>query len=219
MKILVAASVTISLLVSLSTACPATAQSGDVRSAIEALAGTFSVVATPMISSGKLTGCTVVFEHLQRDDLYLGGNFVKVSGSMGIMGSGDQIGFVMKAIANEFDAETMGSARVDLARIYLIAPGYRTNFDSLVDSYPSDVPGGIFSVFQFDPGTTMMLEAFSAGTATIAIGPRSGSSDIQLNLDLGVEATDENGGRTRSTRATTEFFDCAKRLISDSLNE
>jgi hypothetical protein len=214
MKTSVGVRVAISLVTSLSLVCPAASQYGDIRSVIEALAGTFSVAATPMIASGQLIGCTVVFEHLQREDLYLGGNFVKVSGSMGIMGSGDQIGFVMKAIANEFDPETMGSASVDLARVYLVAPGYRTNFDSLVGSYPSDVPGGVFSVFHFDPGLTMMLEAFAAGTATIAIGPESGSSDIQINLDLGVEATDNNGSRIRSSKAMTDFLDCTERLIS-----
>lgn len=189
-------------------------QAQDARAVVESLSGTLSVTSTPMISSGKLTGCTLVFEHLQRDDLYLKGNFIKISGSMGIMsGGGDQVGFVMKALANEFDPDTMGSWTVDLARIYLIQSGFETNFDSLVGSYPSDIPGGIFSAFQLDPGLVMLATGLADGSATIAIGPASGQSDIQVKLDLTVEGTDDVGQRTRSYKAQTEFFDCAQRML------
>ena len=217
MKSLILASSAASLIAITTFLTPVGAQTADMRRTLEELSGTFSVISTPMVASGQLTGCTLVFEHFQRDDLYLGGNFVKVSGSLGIMGEGGQLGFMMKAIANEFDPETLSSATINLARIYLLTPDYHTNFDSLIASYPTEVPGGILSAFQFDPGTTMLLEAFSTGVVLIAIGPESGTSDIQVAIDLEVEATDDNGTRTRSGKAMTNYFACVEALLTAAI--
>lgn len=195
---------------------PAFAQTAeDMRQALERLEGTLSVQLTPMMSDGRVTACTLVFEQLQRDDLYLGGNFIKVSGSLGLMaGDGGKLGFVMKAIANEVDPSTMAMGAMELARVYLVGPSYETNFASMVTSFPADVPGGIFAAFDFDPSTTMLLEAISVGATTIAIGPKSGTSDIQATLDLTVVDTDNTGVRTHSMDAGVGFFGCAESLLS-----
>lgn len=193
------------------------AQPIGVHDVITALEGTLSVTAIPRISSGRLTGCTLVFEHLQRDDLYLNGNFLKVSGSLGIIGDGENLAFIMKALAHEFAPDTLSTRAIDLNRVYLFASEYVSNFDSLIDAYSADIDGGVLAIFHFEPSAEMLIEAFFTGSARVAVGPSSGTSDILVKLDLTVVDTDASGERTRSDSTMVSFFECSDRLLSQFL--
>ena len=59
--------------------------------------GTMDVAAQPQMSKGQLTGCILTFDALQQDWVYLHGKFIKISGSFGLMASGEKTATVLKA--------------------------------------------------------------------------------------------------------------------------
>jgi hypothetical protein len=160
------------------------------------------------MTGGKLAGCNLVFEAMTRDYTYRQGQFIKVDGSIGIMGIGGNLGAVLKVVVNEITPPSLTFRPSPPSRAYLIGPGYATNVDSLVSADESDTPGSLFSVFQSSPTAELLLSALRSKKITVAFNKKGGSSDIQLPLELDVAQTDDVGKRTRSDQATTDFSQC-----------
>ena len=177
------------------------------------ITGTQRVFAQPYMTNGKLAGCNLIFEAMTRDFTYRQGQFIKVDGSIGIMGIGGQIGAVLKVVVNEISPPSMTFKPSPPSRAYLIGPNFETNLDSLVGANESDTPGALFSVFQSSPTAEMVLIALQSKKITVAFNKKGGPSDIQLPLELDVAQTDDEGTRTRNDEAAAAFNQCLLVLL------
>lgn len=198
-------------LVSLLSFSPAPAQVNEkelLEAMMSKIAGTQRVYAQPYMTGGKLEGCNLIFEAMIRDFIYRQGQFIKVDGSMGIMGIGGNLGAVLKVVVNEITPPSLTFKPSPPSRAYLIGPDYSTNVDSLVSADESDTPGALFNIFQSSPTAEIMLAALQSKKITVAFNKKGGSSDIQLPLELDVAQTDAAGTRTRSDEAVTDFSQC-----------
>ncbi|THK38628.1 hypothetical protein EHS39_08960 [Ensifer sp. MPMI2T] len=191
------------------------AQNSDLGAALARLEGTLNVQAQPHMNEGKIIGCQYVFDALMRDWSYRQGGYIKVSGSVAIMGLGGKIGTTVKVVVNEIDPATMTTTPSAPSRVYLIGSDFRTNVDTLVSSTESDVPGGRFSVYQMSPTTEMILEAMQNNRLTVAFNRRDGKTDLQLPVELDVLSTDDNGKRTRSERNGSAFAQCMSVVLKE----
>lgn len=196
------------VLTGLANASAAAAQNDELTTALARLEGTLSVQAQPNLREGKFIGCQYVFEAMMRDWSYRQGGFIKVSGSVGIMGVGGKIGTTVKVVVNEIDLATRSITPSAPGRVYLIGPDFQTNVDTLVNSAESDVPGGRFSIYQMSPTTEMILAGMENGRLTVAFNRGNGDTDLQLPLELDVASTDKAGNRTRSDNHATAFAQC-----------
>ncbi len=192
---------------------PAQAQSPQLDIMLDRIAGTLDVSSMPYMKEGKLSGCQLVFDAMIRDYSYRQGRFIKVSGAVGFMHSGGPetpLGSIVKVVVTEV-AQVNGeltSKPSPPTRAYLIGSDYSTNLDSLVTAAQSDVPGGLFSIFQVNPTLAIVIEAMKTHKITVAFNQMNGTSDIRLPLDLAVVATDENGQRRRSGQIVEDFASC-----------
>ncbi|RYY22692.1 MAG: hypothetical protein EOP62_22560 [Sphingomonadales bacterium] len=190
------------------------AQVDAVTQMLDKISGTMSVYAAPEMADGKLSGCSLVFEAMQRDYKYLSGNFVKVTGTIGFLAAGKNVATVLKVIAGEIDPalEDLFAGSLKVSRAYLVGGDLRTNFDSLINAAPTD-NDGLFSIFQIDPSMDMILQGALAGTITFAFALGDGSSDIQTTLELNVVDVDEVGTRKRSADTQDTFLNCTQQLL------
>ncbi|ACM36224.1 MULTISPECIES: hypothetical protein [Rhizobium/Agrobacterium group] len=203
-------------ILSLLSIVPASAQVNEkelLEVMMSKIAGTQRVFAQPYMTGGKLAGCNLVFEARIRDYTYRQGQFIKVDGSIGIMGIGDKLGAVLKVVVNEITPPSLSFNPSPPSRAYLIGSKFETNVDSLVSADESDTPGSLFSVFQSSPTAEIVLAALESKKITVAFNKKGGPSDIQLPLELDVAQTDETGKRTRNDEAVEGFAQCATVLL------
>lgn len=177
------------------------------------IAGTQRVFAQPYMAGGKLAGCHLVFEAMIRDYTYRQGQFIKVNGSIGLMGMEGKLGAVLKVVVNEINPPSLTFQPSPPSRAYLIGSKFETNVGSLVSAEESDLPGSLFSVFQSSPSVEIFLAALQSKKITIAFNKKGGASDIQLPLELDVAQTDQTGTRIRSDQATQDFSQCLLVLL------
>ncbi|MGV2108699.1 hypothetical protein ACQZ4X_21790 [Agrobacterium vitis] len=203
-------------ILSLLSIVPASAQVNEkelLEVMMSKIAGTQRVFAQPYMTGGKLAGCNLVFEAMIRDYTYRQGQFIKVNGSIGIMGIGDKLGAVLKVVVNEITPPSLSFNPSRPSRAYLIGSKFETNVDSLVSADESDTPGSLFSVFQSSPTAEIVLAALESKKITVAFNKKGGPSDIQLPLEFDVAQTDETGKRTRNDEAVEGFAQCATVLL------
>ncbi len=185
-----------------------------VENSLSKMTGTISVGFEPVLTNGALSGCTLVYNALIRDNIYRNGAYLKVFGSIGIAFAKRSMAGLLKVVVNEVD-----TSKVPLelkpsppSRAYLIDQTLKTNIASVVDGGPTDTPGAYFSVFRLNPMLEMVLQGLAMNQITIAFNSKGGSTDIRLGLELDVTDTDESGTRTRSPRHTLRFLDCLRTL-------
>lgn len=210
------ASIGLVSLLSCSTALAQVNEDELIEAMMTKIAGTQRVYTQPYMTDGKLAGCQLIFEALIRDFTYRQGQFIKVDGNVGLMGSGGNVAAVLKVVVNEITPPSITFKPSPPSRAYLIDSNFSTNFGSLVDAYESDTPGSLFSVFQLSPTTEMIMAALESRKLTVAFNNKGGTSDIQLPLELDVVETDNNGGRTRSDEAVKGFAQCALLLMQQA---
>jgi hypothetical protein len=175
--------------------------------------GTLDVEAKSNFADGKLNACMVEFNVLARDWVYKQGAYITIGGSFGVMRAGGQtLGAVLKVVLHDLDPGTMRLTPSPPVSAYFVS-GNSTTKDAVVGSYPSDVPGAIFVVFQMDPTFSLILEGLSKDKVSFAFARKKGGSDIVVLIDTSVVKTAANGERTHSPfQAASEFVDCAKLL-------
>ena len=184
------------------------------RTALLSLQGTISVSHQPQMAEGKLTGCSMNFEHMQQDFVYLNGNFIRSSGSVALMSAGANIAVVMKIVAGELNPadEPMNARPLKVSRVYLLGHDMSSNFENLLDSYPSEDGGGLLSVYPPDPSLEMVLGELQTGAITVAVG-LGGAMDIQLPIDITTASRDDKGKPIHSPDALLAFFGCGEKLL------
>lgn len=190
---------------------PAHAEEVDMMALmLSKIVGTQSVLFEPQVRNGDLIGCTFSYDALVRDWKYRNGGFLKVSGSLGILGPDGSFGAMQKLVVNHIDysGPTPQIVPSRPSRLYMRDQNYRTNLDSLVNSAESDSPGSVFSVFSVSPTMEIILAGIEHGEIIVAFNQLDGESDIELPIDLDVASMDQEGNRTRSNDARKAFLKC-----------
>lgn len=195
------------------------AQESLVLQQLVTIQGTLSVQSAPQMADGKLTGCSLVYEVLQQDFVYLNGNFVRVSGNVSLLASGQNVALIVKVVAMEVDPAVTDLVVGPLppSRAYLIDSSLNGNLDSLVTASASDAPGSIFAIYNLEPGINSIFEAIDTGKLTVAFALDGGSMDIQMPIEIDVVEVAQDGSRVRSPNTMLSFLDCAQRLMQSTL--
>lgn len=186
---------------------------------MDALSGTIATRAEPMMQSGKLQGCSIVFNSLVRDWNYRAGSYLKVEGSVVIIITDANFGALLKVVANAAKMESNGSITLTPSipsRAYLISDDYKTNIESLITTGPAETPGGLMSVFPISPTLDMAVQAASTNKLTIAFNQLGGQSDIIVPIDLTVSDVDKRGQRIFASTASADFLDCLLKLTQNA---
>lgn len=180
------------------------------------MVGTLDVTVQPVMSEGKLSGCTFVFNALYRDYIYRQGGFLRVTGNIGLMSLKGSLGSTLKVVVHELNLERpdLGLIPSPPNRAYLQGADFETNLSSVVDSYSSDTPGALFSVFQFSPTFEMVMDGLQRNQIVIMFNSMGGSTDIRLPIELDVVDFKDDGSRIRSNKAKEEFLACGQALIN-----
>lgn len=185
---------------------------------LDRIVGTLSVTSQPFISEGVVTGCTFVFNALNRDHVYRQGDFIRISGSFGLMKSQNTVGVTVKVIVNEMVPDSNGQIVLKPStpdRAYLVGQGYKNNLHGLVTSAPSDTEGGIFAIYQIEPSLPILMEQIQTQIAVIGFNRAGGKSDNQVRIDLTVENFTKTGERLHNQKAVQEFSECMLALLED----
>ena len=116
--------------------------------------------AVPQFSDGKLYGCIIDFAVLVQDHIYRQGAFVRVGGSFGMMSAGNNVAVMLKVIVHDFDSATMQLSPSPPFSAYIVS-GTTTSQPFFVAKYPSDTPGGLFSIFKLDGAGPILLDGIA----------------------------------------------------------
>ena len=200
------------------SASPSFSQSNN-DSEMMALLGTWSISAEPWMSKGSLSGCTLVYDSLYQDWVYRQGAFLKVTGSVGLMiYQGVPVVSLKVVVAevnlNDEDVQVVPSPP---SRAYLMGANYETNLSTLIDSFTSDTPGALISVFESSPSFEIRANAIDTNVLTIAFNSLDGDSDILLNIELDVVDVLANGERIRSGEMKVDFLSCMAALVDSNI--
>jgi hypothetical protein len=197
----------------------ASAQTDPVLQQLQTVQGTLSVHHAPQMADGSLIGCSLIYEFLAQDWVYLQGNFVRASGNVSLMSADGAVALTVKVVAAELDPNVPDLFVRHLApsRAYLVNADLSTNYQSLISSYPSDTEGGIFALYNLEPGISAIFEAMDTGIVTVAFALEGGSMDIQMPIEIGVADVKGDGSRVLNDGTILQFLNCAQTLLAATL--
>jgi hypothetical protein len=155
-----------------------------------------------------------MFSALAQDHIYKQGGYIAIGGSFGLVGGkGKPLAVSLKVVLHDLNPVTMTLTPSPPASAYFVS-GYITTKDEVVLSEKSDTPGALFSIFKAEQTFKVLVEGLARDKVTIAFARNLGGTDIQVPIDTSVVATSANGQRTRSSKATMEFSNCAEQLAA-----
>jgi hypothetical protein len=178
--------------------------------------GTLSVYHEPIVTAGKLTGCSLVYTGLIQDFKYRNGKYLKIFGNAAIMASKDGLAHTLKVGVQVLDTNVagLGSEFSAPSRIYLIGENFSTTLETLVETIPSNTLGATFAVFKAEPAIDILFSGVANNTLTVGFNSLNGNSDLQFPISLDVVERTANGAAVKSEAAKTEFFQCATALAN-----
>jgi hypothetical protein len=185
------------------------------RESLLSLLGTTAVEAKRDFKDGQLIACTVEFNALAQDRVYRQGAYISVGGYFGLMSNQGVPSAVLRVTVHDLDSRTMKFTPSPPASAYFVS-GYSTTKNAIVNSSPSDMPGAIFVIFHLHPTLKIIVDGLVANKVTIAFARTKGGTDIQVPIDTSVVDTAANGQRTRSPKASFDFFECSKLLLEET---
>ena len=147
---------------------------------------------------------------------YKQGGFIRVDGSLGIMSVQGKIAVALKVLLHDIDPRLVKLTPSSPTSAYFVS-GVTTTKGAMVGSYPSDVPGAIFVVFQMEPTIKIIFQGLTDNHIAIAFARQKGGMDIGVAIDTSVVSTAGNGERTRSPKAKLDFFKCSKALLQQTI--
>jgi hypothetical protein len=190
------------------------------RQALTEQLGTISVTAIPQFREGQLWSCAVDYNVLTRDWAYRQGGFITVNGGFGVMQAEKRLAGYLKVVLHDIDPRTMALTPSRPASAYFVASDLSTSRQSVIDSGPSDLPGGIFVVLHAEPTLRLIVDGFRNDKVVVAFSRRQNGIDIQVPIDTSVEDTSPDGKqRKRSPKAAQEFMNCTENVISNTLQQ
>lgn len=188
---------------------------------LSAMVGTLSVMAETAIGRDGLTGCHFLFTAVAQDSIYRQGAYIGVSGNVGVMKASNNLGIDLKVVVFDLDASKSQLVLEPSApsRAYLVDDGLQTNLSSLIATIPSDTPGALVSLFQFQPSFDIIMNGLGREKITIAFNRDGGDKDISLSIELDVKSVSESGRRRRSDEAVRSFENCINSMMSQKVTE
>lgn len=178
---------------------------------------TLSVFTQPIMASGKLAGCSLVFEGLAHDYPYRKGKVIKLDGSVNILGMGENTAVTLKIVVNELLSTESGMVVYkpsSPSRVYLVGSDLTNNNSSIVSVAPTDVEGGIFAVFNLSPAISYIIDGLLEKKLTIAFNQMDGGMDIVVPINLTVAKTTRDGKSVFSDQIVNDFLVCSQSLLS-----
>jgi hypothetical protein len=175
--------------------------------------GTLNATAHSDFTNGKLSACSIQFGVLTRDWKYKAGGFITITGSFGLMEVKDKVATVLKVVLHDVDPRDMKFIPSPPASAYFVSDNLTTSKQHQVESYNSDTPGALFTIFQLQPTFSFITKGLKKDQVTIAFNRKADGMDIQVPIDVTVEDTSNDGSRRRSTKAKEEFAQCALSLL------
>lgn len=167
---------------------------------------------------GKIDSCGVEFGAYIKDWSYNQGKRYNIAGSFGIgAGANSTTVSYLKVITSRVspNGNIIGSPEKPYYA-YLKQNSGTNNASSLIKSFDSDAPGGLFSVFNFDKNTqSIFIDAIANNKLTFAFNRKKGGQDIEVPLDLTIASIDANGAKIQNTEVMTAFSSCLTTLLKD----
>lgn len=142
-----------------------------------------------------------------------------VGGGFGVKGSRKplKIGTYLKVVFHDIDPKTLErkpNAPVEASFVV----GNSTNQSSSLGAFKSDVPGGLFVTYPFDPTYRIMIDQVSKGVVTLAVARKQGGVALPITIETDVEEV-VDGKRKRSPKTALEFLDCTRGYLQDYLKD
>jgi hypothetical protein len=191
-------------------ACGAFAQSNSAQ--------TINTTFEQVTSGGKRLGCTLVFTAIAEDHGYRQGGMISLNGHVGIMRSGDRIAATLKVVLHDLNLVRTGVQREPSAPAfaYLRSPNGQSNAGSLIDSQPSDTPGGLFLIYPIDePFGDIVLGILEQNRVDVVYNRRDGGIDVTVPIDLSVQDVASDGTIKRSDEPVQNWVKCSTELASE----
>ena len=178
---------------------------------------TVSVKYSPMMTSGKVMGCELIWSMLAQDYASKQNAIINATGSIAVMRPSPTSNVVvtLKIKPGDYSAKTDTFERfVPVSANFVM--GTMTSKEHLLASQPSDT-GGLFAVFKAGPMLDPVLEAMEKGSITVAFTRHPGSLDIILPINTRVASTDlKTFVQTTSKQMMVDFIDCAAIVVNGS---
>jgi hypothetical protein len=190
------------------------------KTSLAPMLGTISVRFEPYMTEGRLEGCTLVFSVLALDNKYGMGDYLNLSGNIGILNFNGYPGANLKLVVNRMDFETqpVSFKPSPPSRAYLIKNDFSTTLTKGQKNFPAETPGGLFTTFDVVMGLEFISYAIANGKINIGFNQKNGKSDIVTALDLDVIDTDNQGKRKRSAEQINRFSECLQ-SVADSIEK
>ncbi len=138
----------------------------------------------PRFADGRLQGCGVVFQHIERDMLYAGGEPVLLDGSFQIYNFGPgQVSAMLKL--GFLDDQSGGHVAPSSA--YMVN-GFATSAGEANHQMQSDTPG--FALFSFRIGeqiTNSIVSIMDSGKLSFAYQREGGMGGVPVTIDMSGE--------------------------------
>jgi hypothetical protein len=187
---------------------------GPIEDLFQPHLGTSWVKSSPLFRDGNLTGCSLEYSSLIRDNIYKQGGFVNLGGSVGVMIGNNGLGVSLKVVINDLNIETVKLVPDAPEAAYFISD-LKSSKDAYVASTKSDTPGGLVTLFSNDPTLEMLLDGFLKDEIGISYRRKGGVSDVPFTIDPTVIKTDDKGNRTHSPAQSKAFIECVGKVIDN----
>ena len=184
----------------------------------EPVVGTIGTKGTPLTRGGELFACSINFDNLHLDRVYLPEKMVAVSGSISLFLSENSGRYMLKVVVNDSISGPAGvtfSPNVPFEINMETSQGDSTYGLDRVEEV-SDTPGGKVAIFRFEDEkiSKIMENLMDTQSTVIVFNRRKGGMDIRVPVDFTVVDTDSDGKRTRDNSSIMSFLDCQIKLIS-----
>ena len=208
----------LALLFGIAIAADAGAQANPILDeVINPMMGTVSVSAERMTNGGALSGCSLEYTLLHRDDTYSQGRPLAIKGSI-VVFTNTQAGAVLalKLVLADFNYQTatFTPAKLTANTAFLETAAGASNLRSLLSAHDSDIEGGrlfVFDLYEQQP----IFQAIADNNIRIVFNRKPGGADIRVPVDLTVSDTEQKGKRKRSRDSLMGFESCLLEFLAD----
>lgn len=154
----------------------------------------------PIFGEGKLGGCSINFQSVQRDHLYFGGRMVGADGSFNLYNFGEGgFGAMLKVAVLEGEA-------LRLPDTAFLISGYATNADDVLSNMVGDDAGYRLTALQLGPSTSEAIFHIARNEVMIVgVQMNGGRSAIPFQIDI-------------SEEQRAEWRGCVNQVLDDILS-
>ncbi|HKQ10899.1 MAG TPA: hypothetical protein VJS85_06895 [Rhizomicrobium sp.] len=178
--------------------------------------GTMWVKSYPSFRDGRLNSCDLEFRVMAIDRIYKQGVYMVVDGAVSVLANEKGAGVLLKVVVNDIDGTTGAFTPNAPASAYFIHD-LSTTKDALLNSLPSDTPGGYFSIFKASPTFDYVMDGIARNRISVAFARKAGGLDLQFDIDPTVVKTDSNGKPVKSYEPVETFQACNEQMLGNAM--